>query len=92
MVGEHEGGQKVIPKRTRDNIDRYVKEHHPPGSFLIAVLSNDLVESIGWADEGNREALFEIVGYCYNMIPSECWGSRKAVRRWLMGDDNILIE
>ena len=68
---------------TKDGIDRYVEDHCPPGSFLMAVLSNDLKESFARADEENRRDLFEIVSYCYNYIPWNCWGSPEKVREWL---------
>ena len=74
---------KQIPMDTKDQIDRYVEQRRPVGGFLGAVLSNDLVGAMGKADDHNRAALFDIVGYCYNGIPSDCWGSPKAVNAWL---------
>ena len=73
----------MIPQSTRDAIDRYVNDHCPIGGFLKAVLSNDLVASFGRADEENRKALFEIVSYVYNEIPSNCWGSPEKVTKWI---------
>ena len=67
----------------KDGIDRYVKDHCPPGSFLRAVLENDLKESFGRADEDNIRDMFEIVSYCYNEIPIACWGSPEKVKQWL---------
>ena len=82
----------MLPTRTKDTIDRYVNDHCPVGGFLTAVLSNDLVGSFGKADEENRANLFDIVSYCYNEIPSPCWGSLEKVQAWLRvrphpGDD-----
>jgi hypothetical protein len=68
---------------TLDAIDRYVTDGIPTGSFLEAVLSNDLMESFGRADMENRTALFEICGYIYNETPSGCHGSPENVRAWL---------
>ena len=73
----------MIPERTKQAIDQYVSAHTPRGGFLTAVLSNDLKGAFGRADEENRAALFDIVGYCYNEIPSECWGSPAKVEAWL---------
>ncbi len=59
-------------------------EHRvPTGDFLRAVLSNDLREAIGRADDGNLDALIHIVAYCYNDIPGHCWGTPEAVEGWL---------
>jgi len=65
------------------SIRRYADEYCPTGSFLEAVLNNDLTEAVGRADEDNLKALPEIVGYCYNEIPMACWGSPEKVEKWL---------
>jgi hypothetical protein len=71
------------PASVIESLQLYVKERVPPGDFLYAVLTNDLRESFGRADEDNRAAMFEIVSYCYNRIPANCWGSRERVQAWL---------
>ena len=68
---------------TKASIDLYAKEHIQPGSFLLAVLSNDLFDAMGRADCVSRIELFEIVKYINNHIPSNCWGSRDKVMKWL---------
>ena len=68
---------------TKESIDRYVNDHIPTGSFLEAVLCNNLKEAIGRADSENLRDIVEIVQYCYWEIPSVCWGSPKEVRAWL---------
>ena len=75
-----------IPEYTRESIDAYVKHRQPTGGFLTAVLSNNLVEAVGRADEHNINALPDIVRYVYNEIPANCWGSPEAVSTWLKGD------
>lgn len=65
------------------SIRAYADEGRPTGGFLRAVLSNDLKEAFGRADEENQAAMLEIVQYCYNEIPSVCWGSPEAVTSWL---------
>jgi hypothetical protein len=64
-------------------LNRYVEHHIPTGSFLNAVLENNLKESIQRADEENLAALVSIVAYCYNEIPGPCWGSKEHVNRWI---------
>lgn len=73
----------MIPGTIKQSLDRYIQYHIPTGGFLEAVLSNDLKEAFGRADKENRIALFEIVKYCYNELPSDCWGSPEKVDAWL---------
>jgi hypothetical protein len=73
---------KIKPS-TIASINRYVDLHCPTGDFLYAVLTNNLKEAVGRADEENLAALPEIVGYCYNEIPFDCWGSPARVAAWL---------
>lgn len=66
-----------------ESIQRYVDRGIPTGGFLEALLSNDLKETCARADDDNRHTIFHIVAYCYNEIPSGCWGSPKKVEKWL---------
>jgi hypothetical protein len=68
---------------TKSGLDRFAREGSPVGGFLTAVLSNDLKEAFMRADDENRADLFEIVGYCYNELPSPCWGSPEKVNAWM---------
>ena len=67
----------------KESIRDYADNHVPTGGFLAAVLCNNLKESFAQADEDNIRDMFEIVKYCYNEIPSICWGSPERVRNWL---------
>ena len=67
----------------KETLDRYVNHQIPTGGFLQAVLENDLKEACARADDINRYRLFEIVQYCYNEIPSICWGTPEKVSKWL---------
>ncbi len=64
-------------------IRNHADHGQPCGHFVTAVLCNDLKESIGRADDENLRDLIEIVQYCWNEIPSGCWGSPDAVRTWI---------
>ena len=66
-----------------ESLRRYADHHLETGGFLKALLSNDLTETVGRADEGNIKVLDKIIMYCYNEIPSECWGTPKRVEAWL---------
>jgi hypothetical protein len=69
-------------------ITRYVQARIPTGSFLKAVLSNDLKEACARADYLNQHLLFEIVAYLYNEVPSKCWGSPEKVQAWLAANND----
>lgn len=72
-----------IEPRFKEAIDCYVADHCPTGSFLEAVLENNLKEAFGRADTEAMDNLRHIVCYCYNNIPGGCWGSQKIVAAWL---------
>jgi len=71
-----------IPESTMESLERWIALGIPTGDFLLAVLSNDLKKACGRADEENRMALFEIVGWLYNYAPIGCWGSAENVEKW----------
>jgi len=65
------------------DLRRYVEHGVPPGSFLTAVLCNDLIEATGRADYINKEKIVEIVTYCVNELPRMCWRSRENFNNWI---------
>jgi len=73
----------MIPEHTKYQIDQYVKNYIPPGGFVTAVLSNNLIDTISKADDINLHCLRDITLYVYNNIPSICWGSPEIVKLWL---------
>lgn len=66
-----------------DPIRRFIENKIPPGSFLEAVLRNNLKEAMGRADSRNRRRVFEYVEYLYNYAPATCWGSDEKYEAWL---------
>lgn len=72
-----------VPDHTLGDLQRYVEYGQPIGGFLQAVLSNDLAESFGMADEINRESMFEIVKFCHVALPDLCWGTLEKVEDWI---------
>ena len=76
----------MIPQHIKDELDRYVRYGTliggSNGGFLLAVLSNDLAESLRRANDENRAALYDIVLYVRNELPAACWGSLEAVASW----------
>lgn len=72
-----------IPSHMRDGARRYIERGIPPGSFLEAVISNDLKGAFGKADDMNRACMFEWVCFFYNEAPTACWGSPEHFAAWI---------
>lgn len=72
-----------IPRHTREALDRYAQDGVRTGSFLRAVLCDNLFEAVQRADMENKPELSIIVKYVYNRLPCECWGSEKRVDAFL---------
>jgi len=66
-------------------IRRYVVDGISPGHFMQAVLSNDLMEAMGRADDESVGDLKAITMFIYNDVPGMCCGNKDAVREWLAG-------
>jgi hypothetical protein len=71
-----------IPKKTMDAMTRWSEHGVRPGSFLRAVLENDLFTAVGRADHENLPALPAIVSYVYQELPGDCHGSPIACDIW----------
>ena len=75
-----------IPPDTIRSIRDYLREKVLPGSFVEAVLSNDLKEAYARADNQNMFAIPAILYYLYNSAPMTAWGSPEKVERWLSNE------
>ena len=75
-----------VPAHMRGALVRYYNNRLPPGGFLTAVLSNDLMGALSQADETNKHALPAYGMWLYNQAPIGSYGSRENVRRWLEGE------
>ena len=73
----------MLPQNTKERIDCYIRQGVPPGSFLYAVLSNDLFEAVTRADEYNLQYLENICRYVYDSTPNACHGDLARVQHWL---------
>lgn len=73
----------VIPERIMNNLLAYVKGEEAPGGFLFAVLSNDLFQAIGRADNEMKPLIPLLVHYIHWNVPGGCHGSPEHVKRWL---------
>lgn len=66
-----------------NSLDRYVEHRIPTGSFLQAVLENNLTGAFSRADSENKANIGSIVAVCYDCLPHPCWGSKEKVENWL---------
>jgi len=71
-----------LPEGLRGGAQRWIENGIVPGSFLTAVIRNDLTESFAQADDMNIKRMFDIVSFFYNEAPSQCWGSREKMIAW----------
>ena len=69
----------------KQSLNDYITNGWQPGSFLVAVLSNDLFDAISRADDDSRRNLSKIVDWIYNNMPSSLYGTREKVSNHLKG-------
>jgi hypothetical protein len=74
----------LLPAHMRGGMQRWIEHGHNsrPSSFLSAVLSNDLMDALGRADDINSHALPAYATYLYNYAPSGCFGSKAKFEAW----------
>ena len=73
----------LIPEHMQSGLKLYIEEGIRPGSFMEAVLCNDLAAAFGRADFVNRHRVLEYVQFLYSYAPAECWHSMDAVEAWI---------
>jgi hypothetical protein len=71
-----------IPDYMHDGLVLWVLHGIPTGSFLWAVLENDLSTACACADETNQHRLFNYVKWLHNHAPIGSWGSPRVVQQW----------
>lgn len=76
-------GRHLVPPHMWDAVEGYYLHGFAPGSFLAAVLSNDLMEALGRADDVNAIAIRDWCRFLYNYTPSGSYGSPERYRAWL---------
>jgi len=83
---DNEGKKRIeqeLPVHMVESLERYVQHHIAPGSFLEAVICNDLRNALTKADPINRKLLVYYVWWLENAAPAESYGSLKAYHQWL---------
>lgn len=77
------------PDDIRDSLKRYIYDYIPTGSFLEAVLANDLYTAIVHADPVNIIRLDQIVRFITNEFPRNAYGSYDIVKKYLKGGGHV---
>jgi hypothetical protein len=72
-----------VPDHLFEGLIEYLADRRPMGSFLTAIVSNDLMEACVRADPVNRYHICDVVLFLVNYAPADCWGSEKNVADWL---------
>lgn len=83
MESRIDAGSHMIPAYMVGAVKRYLMKGIPPGSFLTAVLCNDLREAFARADDENAAAMHDWVRFFYNYAPSGSWGSPDRFAAWM---------
>jgi hypothetical protein len=73
---------KIPVDYMQEGVKRWIEFGVHPGSFLTAVLCNNLKDAVGQADGNNLAALQQWVTWFYQYAPSACWGSRLKFEAW----------
>lgn len=71
------------PEPSRESLLDYLRHGIPPGSFLLAVLTNDLLEAVRRADDRNKPLIAEYVVFLWAYAPWNAWTSPELVRAWI---------
>jgi hypothetical protein len=79
----YQPGLHLIPAHMRGAVIRYLENGIPPGGFLTAVLSNDLMGAFAKADDENATAMRGWAMFVHNHMPTGAHGSPDKVRAWL---------
>ena len=73
----------AIPEHLRGGMQRFVERGTPPGHFLTAILSNDLMVAVRRGDDASQAAMPVIARWLYSNAPCWCFGSPDRVDGWI---------
>lgn len=79
-------GKSMVPSYLHDGLINYFARRIRPGSFLTAVLENNLRVALGKADPLSRAAFADILEFLVTTAPYDSWGSEDAVTAWVKGE------
>lgn len=72
-----------LPQHMQEGMRAYVETGRQPGSFLRAVLENNLYQAFAQADDVNRRCMVDFAAFLENGLPAAAWGSAKEVDAWI---------
>lgn len=73
---------RMVPFHLQDGLIHHCLHGRMTGSFLTAVMENDLLEAVCRGDQESIAGLKDIVQFLYNYSPPGCWGSPAKVKEW----------
>lgn len=73
---------EMLPEHMRPAARAYVEEGKLPGTFLQAVLRNDLYGAFNRADNINQASMFAWARFL-SQIPMCSWGSVERIKEWV---------
>jgi hypothetical protein len=71
-----------LPFTMQGGIRNYVMRGRPTGSFLEAVISNNLLRAAERADYVNQALLATYAKLLRDHAPAQCWGSEERMHAW----------
>jgi hypothetical protein len=80
-----------VPAHLQGGLLRYFCDRILPGSFLQAVLCNDLAAAVRRGDPTSLAGLVRLVKVLEVIAPIEAWGSREAVLTWTVTPDRLEV-
>lgn len=72
-----------IPSHCEPSMRAYLELGRPVGSFLQAVIANDLMDAAFRADDENAASLRDYALLLRNVFPDAAYGSRHAYTAWV---------
>jgi len=76
---------------TFNTLQRYLTHGVQPGGAMVALLSDELFETVARSDTGRLSELADIVRFVYNEFPLRAWGSRQKVDAWIAAGGEVGI-
>lgn len=72
-----------VPEHLHDGLLLYLEHGIAPGSFLLAVLTNDLLGAVKHGDADCQAHLADLVRFLYQHAPMGAWVTRENVDAWM---------
>ena len=73
----------LAPEQMQHGLKMYLEHGIEPGSFLTAVLKNDLMRAMGQPDHIMQYRIFELCSWLYNYAPGGSYGSERNFQNWI---------